>query len=232
MIRSFQEDYGVQVLHAWGMTELSPLGTVNTFKSKHDKWSAEERLQLQYKQGRTIFGVDMKIVDGDGKELPWDGKAFGDLLVKGPWITSAYMKNEGGDVLRDGWFPTGDVATIDADGYMQITDRSKDVIKSGGEWISSIDLENAAVGHPAVAEAAVIGVVHPKWDERPLLVVVRKPGATVTREELLQFFEGRVAKWWIPDDVVFVDQLPHTATGKLLKTKLREDFKSYSLPKS
>ena len=232
MIRSFQEDYGVQVLHAWGMTELSPLGTVNTFKSKHDKWSAEERLQLQYKQGRTIFGVDMKIVDGDGKDLPWDGKAFGDLLVKGPWITSAYMKNEGSDVLRDGWFPTGDVATIDADGYMQITDRSKDVIKSGGEWISSIDLENAAVGHPAVAEAAVIGVFHPKWDERPLLVVVRKPGATVTREELLQFFEGRVAKWWIPDDVVFVDQLPHTATGKLLKTKLREDFKSYSLPKS
>jgi fatty-acyl-CoA synthase len=230
MIKSFQEDYGVQVLHAWGMTEMSPLGTVNTFKAKHGNWSAQERLQLQYKQGRTIFGVDMKIVDGDGKELPWDGKAFGDLLVRGPWITSAYMKNEGGDVLRDGWFPTGDVATIDVDGFLQITDRSKDVIKSGGEWISSIELENAAIGHPAVAEAAVIGVAHPKWDERPLLIVVRKPGVTVTREEILKFFDGRIAKWWIPDDVVFVDQLPHTATGKLLKTKLREDFKSYKLP--
>ncbi len=230
MIRSFQQDYGVQVLHAWGMTELSPLGTVNTFKAKHDDWSAEQRLQLQYKQGRTIFGVDMKIVDGDGKELTWDGKAFGDLLVRGPWITAAYMKGEGGDVLRDGWFPTGDVATVDADGYLQITDRSKDVIKSGGEWISSIDLENAAVGHPAVAEAAVIGVAHPKWDERPLLIVVRKPNTSVTREELLKFFDGRIAKWWIPDDVVFVEQLPHTATGKLLKTKLREDFKNHKLP--
>jgi fatty-acyl-CoA synthase len=230
MIRSFQQDYGVQVLHAWGMTELSPLGTVNTFKAKHSGWDAESRLQLQYKQGRPIYGVDMKIVDGEGRDLPWDGKAFGDLMVRGPWITSAYMKGEGGNVLRDGWFPTGDVATIDGDGYMQITDRSKDVIKSGGEWISSIDLENAAVGHPAVAEAAVVGVRHPKWDERPLLIVVKKKDAQVTREELISFFEGKVAKWWIPDDVVFVDQLPHTATGKLLKTKLREDFREYRFP--
>ncbi len=230
MIRAFQTNYGVQVLHAWGMTEMSPLGTVNTFKTRHNDWDPEQRLQLQNKQGRPIFGVDMKIVDGDGKELPWDGKAFGDLMVRGPWITSSYMKGEGGQVLRDGWFPTGDVATIDADGFMQITDRSKDVIKSGGEWISSIDLENAAVGHPAVAEAAVVGVSHPKWDERPLLIVVKKKDTQVTREELLKFLEGKVAKWWLPDDVVFVDQLPHTATGKLLKTKLREDFKDHKLP--
>jgi 3-(methylthio)propionyl---CoA ligase len=230
MIRSFQEDYGVQVLHAWGMTEMSPLGTVNTFLAKHGEWDKERQLALQNKQGRTIYGVNMKIVDGEGKELPWDGKAFGDLLVRGPWITSAYMKGEGGSVLRDGWFPTGDVATIDADGFMQITDRSKDVIKSGGEWISSIDLENAAVGHPAVAEAAVIGVFHPKWDERPLLIVVRKKDASLDREAMLKYLEAKVAKWWMPDDVVFVDQLPHTATGKLLKTKLREDFKDYRLP--
>jgi fatty-acyl-CoA synthase len=190
----------------------------------------EQRYAVQSKQGRPLYGVDMKIVDDAGKELPWDGKAFGDLLVRGPWITSAYLKGEGGDVLQDGWFPTGDVATMDPDGFMQITDRSKDVIKSGGEWISSIDLENTAVAHPAVAEAAVVGVSHPKWDERPLLLVVKKPGAQLTREELLKFFEGKVAKWWIPDDVVFVDQLPHTATGKLLKTKLREDYREHKLP--
>jgi fatty-acyl-CoA synthase len=235
MIRSFEKDYGVQVIHAWGMSEMSPLGTVNTFKHKHDDWTSEQRLALQNKQGRPIYGVDMKIVDGDGKELPWDGKAFGDLLVRGPWICREYFKAEGGNPLRrddEGrdWFPTGDVCNIDDDGYMQITDRSKDVIKSGGEWISSIDLENTAVAHPAVAEAAVVGVRHPKWDERPLLIVVRKKDAQVTREELLKFFEGKVAKWWMPDDVVFVEQLPHTATGKLLKTKLREDFKDYTLP--
>jgi 3-(methylthio)propionyl---CoA ligase len=235
MIRSFQEEYGVQVLHAWGMTEMSPLGTVSTFKSKHEALGAEERLALQYKQGRPIYGVDMKIVDGDGKDLSWDGKAFGDLLVRGPWILSEYFKSEGGNPLRrdahgEDWFPTGDVATIDPDGFMQITDRSKDVIKSGGEWISSIDLENTAVAHPGVAEAAVVAVNHPKWDERPLLIVVKKQDAELTREELLKFFEGKVAKWWIPDDVVFVDQLPHTATGKLLKTRLREDFKDYELP--
>jgi fatty-acyl-CoA synthase len=235
MIRSFEEDYGVRVLHAWGMTELSPLGTVNSFKNKHLELPKEQQLAIQNKQGRNIFGVEMKIVDDAGKELPRDGHAFGDLLVRGPWICSTYFKDEGGNPLRrdengDEWFPTGDVATIDADGFMQITDRSKDVIKSGGEWISSIDLENTAVAHPAVAEAAVVGVRHPKWDERPLLLVVKKPGAQVTREELLAFFDGRVAKWWVPDDVVFVDQLPHTATGKLLKTKLRDDYKDHQLP--
>ena len=231
MIKTFQDDYGVRVLHAWGMTELSPLGTLNTFKEKHFKLSEAQKFALQQKQGRAIFGVEMRIIGSDGKDLPHDGKAFGDLLVRGPWIVREYYKSEGGNPLTpDGWFPTGDVATIDPDGFMQITDRSKDVIKSGGEWISSIDLENLAVAHPAVAEAAVIGIAHPKWDERPLLVVVKKAGANVTREELLKFFEGKIAKWWMPDDVAFVDQLPHTATGKLLKTKLREDFKGYQLP--
>ncbi|HZP91445.1 MAG TPA: 3-(methylthio)propionyl-CoA ligase [Burkholderiales bacterium] len=235
MIRAFQDDYGVQVLHAWGMTEMSPLGTVNTFKARQLNLPKEQKYAIQGKQGRAIYGVDMKIVDGEGKELPWDGKAFGDLLVRGPWICDGYLKGEGGNPLRRDargrdWFPTGDVASIDPDGFMQITDRSKDVIKSGGEWISSIDLENTAVAHPAVAEAAVVSVRHPKWDERPLLIVVKKQGTNVSKEELLRFYEGKVAKWWIPDDVVFVDQLPHTATGKLLKTKLREDFRDYKLP--
>ena len=231
MIKTFQDDYGVRVLHAWGMTELSPLGTLNTFKEKHFKLSEAERFAIQQKQGRAIFGVEMRIVGSDGKDLPHDGKAFGDLLVRGPWIVREYFKSEGGNPLTpDGWFPTGDVATIDPDGFMQITDRSKDVIKSGGEWISSIDLENLALAHPDVAEAAVIGIVHPKWDERPLLIVVKKAGAVVSKEDLLKFFEGKIAKWWMPDDVAFVDQLPHTATGKLLKTKLREDFKDYRLP--
>ena len=230
MIKSFQDDYGVQVLHAWGMTEMSPLGTASTLKAKHLSLPPAERLAVQAKQGRAIYGVGMRIVDGDGKDLPWDGKAFGDLLVRGPWICKGYFKGEGGDPLRNGWFPTGDVATIDADGFMQITDRSKDVIKSGGEWISSIDLENIAVAHPGIAEAAVIGVRHPKWDERPLIIAVKKPGAAVTREELLKFYEGKIAKWWMPDDVVFVDQLPHTATGKLLKTKLRTEFQEHKLP--
>jgi fatty-acyl-CoA synthase len=230
MIRSFDEQFGVTVLHAWSMTEMSPLGTVNTPKGKHLKLSAAERDKLRLNQGRPIYGVDMKIVDDEGRELPRDGKAFGDLLVRGPWIVSGYFKGEGGNVLREGgWFPTGDVATLDADGYMQITDRSKDVIKSGGEWISSIDLENLAVAHPAVAEAAVIGVAHPKWDERPLLIVVKKAGQDVTREQLLDFMRDKIAKWWLPDDVVFVDSLPHTATGKLLKTKLREDFRDHKL---
>ena len=231
MIKAFQDDYGVRVLHAWGMTEMSPLGTLNTFKEKHFKLNEAERFALQQKQGRAIFGVEMRIIGSDGKDLPHDGKAFGDLLVRGPWIVREYFKSEGGDPLTpDGWFPTGDVATIDPDGFLQITDRSKDVIKSGGEWISSIDLENLAISHPDVAEAAVIGIVHPKWDERPLLVVVKKAGASVSKEDLLKFFEGKIAKWWMPDDVAFVDQLPHTATGKLLKTKLREDFKDYRLP--
>ncbi len=231
MIKTFQDEFGVRVLHAWGMTELSPLGTLNTFKDKHFSMTEEQRFGIQQKQGRVIFGVEMKIIDGDGKNLAHDGKAFGDLLVRGPWVIGEYFKSEGGNPLTpEGWFPTGDVATIDADGYMQITDRSKDVIKSGGEWISSIDLENLAMAHPDVAEAAVIGIYHPKWDERPLLVVVKKPGAAVTREDLLKFFDGKIAKWWMPDDVAFVEQLPHTATGKILKRKLREDFKAYKLP--
>jgi 3-(methylthio)propionyl---CoA ligase len=230
MLRAFQEDYGVNVLHAWGMTEMSPLGTVCTFKEKHMSMDKEARYAVQAKQGRAIFGVDMRIVGQDGEELPMDGKAFGDLQVRGPWVITSYFKGEGGDPLRDGWFPTGDVATLDPDGYMQITDRSKDVIKSGGEWISSIDLENVAVAHPAVAEAAVIGVKHPKWDERPIVVAVKKPGQEVTKEELLKFFEGKIAKWWMPDDVVFVAELPHTATGKLSKLTIRQQLKDYKLP--
>jgi len=209
---------------------MSPLGSMCTLKAKHESLPRDRKHEVECKQGRTIYGVEMKIVDGEGKELPRDGKAFGDLLVRGPWILKEYFKGAGGNPLRDGWFPTGDVATIDPDGYMQITDRSKDVIKSGGEWISSIELENIAVAHPEIAEAAVIGVRHPKWDERPLVVAVKKAGANVTREELLEFYAGKVAKWWTPDDVVFVEQLPHTATGKLLKTKLRQEFKDYKLP--
>ncbi|MCP5290361.1 MAG: fatty-acid--CoA ligase [Burkholderiaceae bacterium] len=230
MTRAFQDKYGVHVLHAWGMTEMSPLGTVCSFRTKHLALPPEERLALQAKQGQAIFGVDMKIVGADGKELPWDGKASGELLVRGPWIVEQYFKGEGGDPLQDGWFPTGDVATIDPDGYMQITDRAKDVIKSGGEWIGSIDLENVAMAHPAVAMAACIAAKHPKWDERPLLVVMKKPGAELTREALLAFFDGKVAKWWIPDDVVFVDAIPLGATGKMQKNKLREQFKDHVLP--
>jgi acyl-CoA synthetase (AMP-forming)/AMP-acid ligase II len=229
MIRKFQEDYGVRVFHAWGMTEMSPLGTVGTLKAKQAKLDKEAQLAIQAKQGRGIFGVEMKIVDEQGTELPWDGKRFGNLMVRGPWIASGYFKGEGGDPLRDGWFPTGDVATIDADGYMQITDRSKDVIKSGGEWISSIDLENIAIAHPAIAEAAVIGIRHPKWDERPIVVAVKKAGQDISKDELLRFYEGKIAKWWMPDDVVFVAELPHTATGKLSKLTLRQQFKDYRL---
>ena len=237
MIKAFNDDYGVEVLHAWGMTEMSPLGTLCTLKNKHDALGADEKMKIRLKQGRAIYGVDMKIVDDAGKDLPWDGKTFGDLLVKGPWVVREYYKSEGGDPLvydkaGAGWFPTGDVGTIDEDGYLQITDRSKDVIKSGGEWISSIDIENIAVAHPAVAMAACIGVVHPKWDERPIVAVVKKPGQEVTREELIAFYEGKTAKWQIPDDVVFVDSIPLGATGKMLKTKLREALKDYKLPVS
>jgi fatty-acyl-CoA synthase len=235
MIKTFREQYGVEVIHAWGMTEMSPLGTLSRLMSQHLDQSEEAQMKVYAKQGKAIFGVDMKITGDDGQELPWDGKTFGDLLVRGPWVVKSYFKGEGGDPLRADaqgltWFPTGDVATIDDDGYMQITDRSKDVIKSGGEWISTIDLENLAMAHPAVAQAAVIGVAHPKWDERPLLVVVKKPGAEVTREALIAFYEGKIAKWWTPDDVQFVESIPLGATGKMLKTRLREQFKDYTLP--
>lgn len=231
MITAFHDDHGVEVLHAWGMTEMSPLGTLCNLKNKHQGLPAEEKMKLRLKQGRAIFGVDMKIVDDLGVEMPWDGKTYGDLLVKGPWVVRDYYKGEAVSPLVDGWFPTGDVATIDADGYMQITDRSKDVIKSGGEWISSIDIENIAVAHPAVAMAACIGVAHPKWDERPIIAVVKKPGAELSREELLRFYEGKTAKWQIPDDVVFVDAIPIGATGKMLKNRLRDMLKDYQLPR-
>jgi acyl-CoA synthetase (AMP-forming)/AMP-acid ligase II len=230
MMRAFQERYDVQVLHAWGMTEMSPLGTVCTLKPGQLQLCDDQRLEVQAKQGRVVFGVDMKIVGEDGRELAHDGMAAGELFVRGPWITSSYFKGEGGDPLVDGWFPTGDVSTIDADGFMQITDRSKDVIKSGGEWIGSIDLENIAMAHPAVAMAACIGARHPKWDERPLLVVTKRRGRDVTREELIGFYDGKIAKWWTPDDVVFVDSIPLGATGKMQKNKLRELFKDHRLP--
>jgi fatty-acyl-CoA synthase len=230
MIRTFKDDYGVTVLHAWGMTEMSPLGTVCNLKLHQLAADRESQFAVMAKQGRAVYGVDMKIVDADGGELPWDGQATGDLLVKGPWVVSGYFKGEGGNPLRDGWFPTGDVASIDADGFLQITDRSKDVIKSGGEWISSIDIENIAMAHPAVAMAACIAVPHPKWDERPLLVVVRKPGSDVTAAQLLGHFEGKVAKWQVPDDVVFVESIPLGATGKMQKMKLREQFRDHRLP--
>ncbi|MGS5085803.1 3-(methylthio)propionyl-CoA ligase [Hydrogenophaga sp. A37] len=235
MINAFNDTYGVEVLHAWGMTEMSPLGTVCTLKNAQLALPPEEQTQVRLKQGRAVYGVDMKIVDETGNELPWDGKAYGDLLVRGPWIIASYFKGEGGDPLRydatgKGWFPTGDVATIDADGFMQITDRSKDVIKSGGEWISSIDVENIAMAHPAVAMAACVGMKHPKWDERPIVVVVKKAGAELTREALLAFYEGKTAKWQIPDDVVFVDAIPLGATGKMQKMTLRQQLKDYVLP--
>ena len=230
MMKTFRYEYGVDVVHAWGMTEMSPLGTSCTLTGKHVNLSEDAKQSILEKQGRAIFGVDLKIVDDDGHELPWDGKTYGNLLVRGPWVIEAYFKNEGGDVLEDGWFPTGDVAVIDEEGYMQITDRSKDVIKSGGEWIGSIDLENIAVAHPAVLQAACIGVFHPKWDERPLLVVVKKPGMDVTKDDLLKFYDGKIAKWWTPDDVVFADSLPLGATGKILKNKIRETYRDYKLP--
>ena len=229
MLATLEDNYGVQVMHAWGMTELSPIGTVGILKGEQLAWPKEKRRAVQSKQGRAIFGIDMKIVDAEGRELPWDGKASGDLMVRGPWVVSSYFNaaNDSplvADAGGDGWFPTGDVATIDSDGFMTITDRSKDVIKSGGEWIGSIDLENIAMAHPAVAMAACIAARHPKWDERPLLIVVTKPGAGLTSDELLSFYEGKIAKWWTPDDVVFVDSIPLGATGKMLKHQLRDQF--------
>ena len=230
MMDTLIDKLDVQVIHAWGMTEMSPLGTASTLQAKHRDLPKEAQRKILQKQGHAIYGVDMKIVDDEGKELPWDGETYGHLYVKGPWIISRYFKDEGGDVLVDGWFPTGDVATIDADGYMQITDRSKDVIKSGGEWIGSIDLENIAMAHPGVLQAACIGVAHPKWDERPMLVVVKRPGMEVTREDLLGFFDGKIAKWWLPDDVVFTEALPMGATGKIQKNRLRDQYREHKLP--
>ncbi len=230
MLRKFGDDYDVRVLHAWGMTEMSPVGTVAAFKPVHATLDKAAQYGVMATQGRAVYGVDLKIVDENGAELPWGTETSGDVLVKGPWIIDQYFKGEGGNPQVDGWFPTGDVARIDADGYMQITDRSKDVIKSGGEWIGSIDLENIAMAHPGVAMAACIAAFHPKWDERPLLVVMKKPGATVTRDELIAFFDGKIAKWWTPDDVIFVDAIPLGATGKMQKNKLREQFKGHTLP--
>ena len=229
MIEAYDK-LGVRVLQLWGMTEMSPLGTVGTGIPETDTMPYDKELDVRIKQGRGLFGVEMKIVDDDGRELPRDGVAFGRLLVRGPWIVGSYFKGDGASAFEDGWFDTGDVATLDPLGYMQIVDRAKDVIKSGGEWVSSIDLENVAVGAPGVAEACVIGVHHPKWDERPLLLVVPKEGATVTKESVLAYLDGRIAKWWTPDDVLVVPSLPHTATGKLLKVALREQYKDYKLP--
>jgi fatty-acyl-CoA synthase len=236
MIETFEKKYGVEVMHAWGMTEMSPVGTIGSFKHGMEDLPWAEQLKIKSKQGRAMFTVEMKITDDDGKDLPHDGKAFGHLMVRGPSIARSYFKGEGGrygtdSILdKEGWFDTGDIATLDELGFMQITDRAKDVIKSGGEWISSIDIENFAVGCPGVAQAAVIGIHHPKWDERPLLVVVRKTGSNVSKDEVLKYLEGKIAKWWMPDDVAFVTEIPLTATGKIQKVTLRSEFKDYKLP--
>jgi len=233
MIKAFEEKYGVEAIHGWGMTEMSPVGTLGTLKAKFRLLTKDQQLARKAMQGRPLYGVEMKLVDAAGKVQPHDGQARGELLVRGPWIVSAYYKDEAASreaIDAEGWFRTGDVAAIDADGYLQLVDRRKDVIKSGGEWISSIDIENAAIAHPDVAEAAVIGVPHPKWAERPLLVIVPKEGRAPTRETLLGFLTGKLAKWALPDDVVLLPELPHTATGKILKTKLREIFADHRLP--
>jgi 3-(methylthio)propionyl---CoA ligase len=227
LIATFRDKHNVEVNQIWGMTETSPLGVVNTFKAKHVGLNAAERDDILGKQGRIVYGVELEIVDGEGHPLPHDGKAFGDLLIRGWWIASGYFGQERSALNREGWFSTGDVATLDADGYMRITDRSKDVIKSGGEWISSIDLENAAVGHPDVREAAVVGLPHPKWDERPLLIIVPKGSSEPSKASINDFLKDKVAKWWLPDDIVFVDDIPHTATGKIQKTALREQYRDY-----
>ncbi|RLQ87474.1 3-(methylthio)propionyl-CoA ligase [Notoacmeibacter ruber] len=231
MIEKFRDLYDVDVIHAWGMTEMSPLGTLGPLKPQFADLPDEQKLEKKSKQGFTPFGIEMKITDDDDNEQPWDGKTFGRLKVRGPAVAKGYYGGAGADQFDDqGWFDTGDVAHIDSDGYMQITDRSKDVIKSGGEWISTIDLENLAVAHPDVAEAAVIGVSHPKWDERPLLVIVPKQGKEIEKDDVLSFMEGKIAKWWMPNDVVFVDEIPHTATGKIQKMTLRDQFSEYSFP--
>ena len=229
--QKFQEVYGVQVIHAWGMTEMSPLGSLCTIKPEYQDLTGDALLDIEEKQGHPPFAVEMKVTDDENVERPWDGKTFGRLKVRGPAVASSYYKGTGAEVFDgEGWFDTGDVAHMDQHGYMQITERAKDVNKSGGEWISTIDLENRAVGHPDVAEAAVIGLAHPKWDERPLMVIVRKEGRNVSREDILAYLEGKIAKWWMPDDVAFVDEIPHTATGKIQKMTLRDQFRDYRLP--
>jgi fatty-acyl-CoA synthase len=232
LIERFEDKYGVEVIHAWGMTEMSPIGTMSTIKPPLERLPRARQLDVKTRQGYPHFGVAMKITDDKGKERPRDGKSFGRLKVRGPNVARAYFRGAGKDAFdKDGWFDTGDVATIDGDGYMQITDRSKDVIKSGGEWISSIEIENLAVGHPSVAEAAVIGLAHPRWNERPLLIVVLKPGAAPDAEGLLAHLRGRIPKWWLPDGVVFADDIPHTATGKIRKTELRRRFADFRFDK-
>ncbi|MEM9732553.1 MAG: fatty-acid--CoA ligase [Pseudomonadota bacterium] len=231
MVQKFQDDYDVEVVHAWGMTEMSPLGTLGSLKPEYASLTGEARLDIQEKQGYAPFGVEMKVTDDENAERPWDGQTFGRLKVRGPGVARAYYGGAGADQFdEDNWFDTGDVAHINENGYMQITDRAKDVIKSGGEWISTIDLENLAVGHPDVQEAAVIGITHPKWDERPLLICIPKEGANPSKDDLLSFMEGKIAKWWMPDDVTFVEEIPHTATGKIQKTELRKQFADYTLP--
>jgi fatty-acyl-CoA synthase len=231
MIKKFDQVHDAYLIHAWGMTEMSPLGTTNVLSAAMMKMPIEERYLLQQKQGRPVFGVEMKIINDEGESLPNDGIAFGRLLVRGPWIIKQYYKNDDMSSFVDGWLDTGDVATIDEHNYLNIVDRSKDVIKSGGEWISSIDLENSAVGHPEIVEACVIGVAHEKWDERPLLLAIRKEGSTVSGDDVKAFLDDKIAKWWMPDDVIFVDSLPHTATGKLLKIHLRTEYQDYLLKK-
>jgi fatty-acyl-CoA synthase len=231
IVRGFRDEFGVDVTHAWGMTEMSPLGTLATPSAAVAAMDAEAQLRFQLKQGRPPLGVEMKLEDDAGRRLPHDGTTFGRLMVKGPFVVRQYFKGEGGQILDpEGFFDTGDVATIDAYGYMQITDRAKDVIKSGGEWISTIEIENIAMGHPKAANAAVIGAAHPKWDERPVLLVMLRPGVEATKEEFLAFLEGKIAKWWTPDDVVFVDDIPLGATGKIDKKLIRERMKDYVLP--
>ena len=231
MIARFWNEHGAEVIQGWGMTEMSPLGTTTRFNRGERQLPDADRFAITAKQGRPVFGCEMKIVDDAGHDLPSDGRVSGNMVVRGPWIVSGYMKGEGKSQFGPGgWFQTGDVCKIESDGSVVITDRSKDVIKSGGEWISSIDLENTAMGCPGVAEAAVIGVPHPKWDERPLLIVVRRPEAEVSKADVLKFLEGKIAKWWMPDDVQFIDAIPHGATGKILKTALRKQFENYKLP--
>lgn len=233
MIETFEKQYGLDIVHGWGMTEMSPIGTIGVLPSRYDETDMDARIDLKAKQGRRLYQVEMKIVDEDGNRKPHDGKTSGELYVRGPFITAGYYNDDSanaGCFDAEGWFKTGDVATIDAEGFLLIVDRSKDLIKSGGEWISSIDLENAAIGHPDIVEAAAIGLPHPKWDERPLLVVVARDGAQVSKESIQEFLASRVAKWWLPDDIAFVEAIPHSATGKIRKTELRDMFKDYALP--